>query len=200
MALKFPEYLSLRPLTGGDRIQAFAESGGHFTEDQDKTGETAAMLAIDNGPEATRAYAKAGGQFSQTEDKRGSTAEIYAASKGANEIRAFAASGGRFTDHITSSGGSSEETAALGEPETITAYSEAGGIFTDRDYGEGWTSERLASDKTEWMAKRTSKLTKRTVDQELRDMWKKRFGERDVAAAKAYQEAIARQGGLRHVP
>ena len=199
MALKFPAYFDYRPMGGGDRIQAFFESGGRFTEEQNNNGETAAMLVIDNGPDATKAYAKAGGQFTEQETKSGLTAEIYAVFRCADEVRAFAEAGGHFTDHVTSSGDSSEKTAALGEPDIITAYSEAGGIFTDRDFGNGWTSEKLASDKSEWMAESMAKHLKRPVDQGLRDQWKKRFAERDVAAAKAYREAIARHGGMRHV-
>ncbi len=46
---------------GGAAIQAFAEAGGRFTDQQDSLGRTAAMQAVFNGPEAIRAFAKAGG-------------------------------------------------------------------------------------------------------------------------------------------
>jgi ankyrin repeat protein len=198
-ALKFPQRVAAVSMRGGDRIQAFFEAGGRFTDEQNQAGETAAMLAIDNGPDATRAFAKAGGHFTGQENKNGLTAEICAVFRGADEVRAFAEAGGHFTDHLTSSGNSSEKTAALGAAQTIAAYSEAGGLFTDRDYGAGWTSEKLASDQSEWMAQSVAKLSNRPLTPEIRDTWKKIYGQRDIAAAKAYQDAVVRQGGLRHV-
>jgi hypothetical protein len=57
----------------------------------------------------------------------------------------------------------------------------------------------LASNMSGWMAVRTAEIAKRPATAEVLTMWKERFGKRDVVTAKAYREAVARQGGLRHV-
>jgi ankyrin repeat protein len=195
--LGFPEGRGLVN-TGGAAISAFYAAGGRSNDHQDRFGRTAAMLAIFNSPEAIEAFAKAGGHFTEQEDHDGRTAEMWAASQSAGTIQAFARAGGRFTDHQTKAG-SSEMTVVYGSPEAITAYSEAGGIFTDRKNKLGWTSGMIASNLSEWMAVSTSQMSGRSISDQNRESWKKRFGERDVAAAKAYQEAITRQGGVRHV-
>jgi ankyrin repeat protein len=118
---------------GSAAIQAFANIGGRFTDQQDHLGRTAAMYAIFNGPEAIAAYANAGGKFSETEDQTLGSAAFWAVTMGAD---------------------------------AITAFSKGGGVFTDRKNKNGLTAERFARDKV---------------------------------AARAYSEAVARQGGLRHV-
>ena len=183
---------------GGNTIEAFYAAGGRFNDQQDRLGRTAAMITIFNGPEAIEAFANAGGHFTEQEDRDGRTAEIYAVSRNADIITAFAKAGGRFTDH-RSKGGSSEMVVALGSPEMITAFSQSGGSFTDLKNERGWTSGMIASNMSEWMVIAVDQTSGKPVTEQGRAFWKHRFGERDIAAAKAYQEALVRQGGLRHV-
>jgi hypothetical protein len=196
--LDFPEVRGGLVNPGDATISAFYAAGGRFNDHQDRSGRTAAMLAIDVSPEAIEAFAKAGGHFTEQEDNSGRTAEMWAASMGARSIRAFASAGGHFTDHQTKAG-SSEMIVAEGSPEAISAFSEAGGIFTDRKNERGWTSGMIASNFSGWTEFSNPEALGRPISDELRESLKKRFGERDIAAAKAYQEAIIRQGGIRHV-
>ena len=127
------------------------------------------------------------------------TAEVYAVSRDPDRVKAFIDAGGHFTDHQSASGWSSEKMAARGGPEQITAFSLAGGVFTDRKDNDGWTSRMLATNMAEYMAQGTAKQQKMIVTDALRAATKKQYANRDTAAAKAYQEAILRQGGLRHI-
>jgi hypothetical protein len=200
MELKFAERFLVGGLInpGGDAIQAFVASGGRFTDQQNNNvGQTVAMLAIFNSPEAVRVFAKAGGHFTGQKDKSGKTAEVYAVFRGAATIAAFAEAGGIFTDNPDPNS-SSEFNVALGTPEMITAYSKAGGLFRDRKFGR-WTSQMLASNKVEWEFQTYAALRGRPLTDDLKAPLRERFGARDIAAAQAYKEAVARQGGLRHV-
>jgi len=124
---------------------------------------------------------------------------VYAAFS-VSTVNAFFEAGGRFTEHQSESGVTSEMTAASGDADVITSFSKAGGIFTDRKNKDGWTSQMLASNLSEWSALEIAREMKRPVSDALRADLKKQYAARDVAAAKAYQEALVRQGGLRHVP
>jgi ankyrin repeat protein len=186
---------------GGATIEAFSSVGGHFNDQQNMHGETAGMLAIANGPEAIRAYAKAGGHFTEQESSGGRTAEMYAAVQSVGTIVAFAEAGGKFTDHYTKAG-SSETAVARRTPEMITAFSKVGGIFTDRKYELGWTSAMIASNlgELEWMQiENEGRASGQSPSPALRAELVAREKARNIAAAKAYQEALVRQGGLRHV-
>ncbi len=183
---------------GGAAIDAFYAGGGRFSDQQNWYGRTAAMYAAQNGPEAIKAFARAGGHFTDQEDKAGFTAEIYAVFSGPETIRAFAAAGGRFSDHVTSKGKSSELAVAEGSADQITAFSESGGIFTDRKT-EGMTSAMLASSAG---AGEIQALAAFGSDAETASLFAKRKEQlvaRDVEAERAYQEALKRQGGLRHI-
>jgi ankyrin repeat protein len=201
LALHFPVWtLSTTVNEAPQAIEAFSVAGGHFTDQQDNHGRTAAMIAIDSGPAAIAAFAKAGGHFTEQEDKDGLTAEVYAVSRDPARIKAFIAAGGHFTDHQSASGWSSEKMAARGGPEQITAFSLAGGVFTDRRDNDGWTSQMLATNMAEYMTQGIAKEGKVPLTDALRAALKKQYSDRDAAAAKAYGEAILRQGGLRHIP
>lgn len=183
---------------GPTAIEAFFAAGGHFTDQQDNQGRTAAMFAIENGPAAIAAFGKAGGHFTEQEDKSGLTAEVHAVSRDPNRIRAFIDAGGHFTDHQSASGWSSEKMAARGGAELITAFSVAGGVFTDRKDNDGWTSQMIATNMADYMAQGIAKEGTRVTDP-MKAAIKKQYSDRDAAATKAYGEAIVRQGGLRHI-
>jgi ankyrin repeat protein len=198
--LHFPNWATLGTVNAGPQaIEAFFAAGGRFTEQQDNLGRTAAMFAIENGPAAITAFGKAGGHFTEQEDKAGLTAEVYAVSRDPGRIKAFIDAGGHFTDHQSASGWSSEKMAARGGAEQITAFSLAGGVFTDRKDNDGWTSQMIATNMAEYMVQGIAKEGKVPVTDALRVATKKQYSDRDAAAAKAYREAILRQGGLRHV-
>jgi hypothetical protein len=127
------------------------------------------------------------------------TAEVYAVSRDPNRIRAFIEAGGHFTDRQSASGWSSEKMAARRGAELITAFSVAGGVFTDRKDNDGWTSQMIATNMADYMAQGIAKEGKVPVTDALRVAMKKQYSDRDAAAAKAYGEAILRQGGLRHI-
>jgi len=184
---------------GRAAIDAFYAGGGHFTDQQNWYARTAAMYAVMNGPEAMKAFARAGGHFTDQEDKAGITAEIYAALGGPDAIRAFAAAGGRFSDHVTSKGRSSELAVAAGSAEKITAFSESGGVFTDRKIAEGVTSATLASSAGAGEIQALANFGSDEATSSLFAKRKEELAARDVEAARAYQEALKRQGGLRHI-
>jgi hypothetical protein len=89
--------------------------------------------------------------------------------------------------------------AARVGPEEITAFSVAGGVLTDRKDNDGWTSQMLATNMAGYMAQGIAKEQKVPLTDALRAELKKQYPNRDAAAAEAYQEAILRQGGLRHI-
>lgn len=181
---------------GGDAINAFYAGGGRFTDQQNWYGRTAAMYAVQNGPEAINAFGRAGGHFTDQEDKAGITAEVYAALGTPDTIRAFGAAGGRFTDRITSKGRSSEWAVAGGSADQIGAFSESGGIFTDRN---GSFSAMLASSAGAAEIRALQALESDEATAALFAKRKEEFVQRDIDAKRAYEEAVKRQGGLRHV-
>ena len=191
---------------GGAAIQAFAEAGGHFTDQQDNSGRTAAMQAIFNGPEAIRVFAKAGGQFSDVEDPSGKPAAYWAVSQGGEAIAAFMQTG-MFSGRVRFNGMTYEMLIASGDADAITAFSKGGGIFTDQKTSTGLTSADFVGTSYEGLLTceiRAGNDPKDLVNNpELCQMLLKMRGDesrlRDAAAAKAFQEAIVRQGGIRHV-
>ncbi|MGO9324768.1 MAG: hypothetical protein ACLP07_09420 [Terracidiphilus sp.] len=186
---------------GGAAIKAFHEAGGSFTDKQNLNGYTAAIFAILNGPEAIRAFAAAGGRFTEQEVRGGFTAEMFAASEGADTITAFHDAGGRFTDH-ESNAGSSEIEVVQRDTDAVTAFSKAGGVFTDRKDAYGWTSGMIVSNLAEWEWVRLAAQMRAEGQQPnpaLRTVLVSKEKARKLAATKAYQEALVRQGGLRHV-
>ena len=184
---------------GPGAIEAFSVAGGRFTDQQDNRGRTAAMYAIENGPAAITAFGKAGGHFTEQEDNAGLTAEVYAVARGPDRIKGFIKRGRALHRSPVCTGWSSEKMAACGGPEQITAFSLAGGVFTDRKDNDGWTSQMLATNMAEYMAQGIAKQQKVPLTDALRAAMKKQYSNRDAAAAKAYGEAILRQGGLRHI-
>jgi len=184
---------------GRAAIDAFIAGGGKFTDQQNAHGRTAAMYAIQNGAEAVRSFAAARGHFTDQEDKAGFTSEIYAALADPDTIRAFVGSGGHFTEHLTSKGLSSEFAVARGTAEQIRAYSESGGIFTDRKSPDGLDSAKLASGAG---LDEIGALPLADLDEATRALLlqrKEQITRRNLEATRAYQEALTRQGGLRHV-
>jgi hypothetical protein len=57
----------------------------------------------------------------------------------------------------------------------------------------------IASDFAGWTALSISQESGRPISDTAKQLWKNRYAERDIAAAKAYQEALSRQGGIRKV-
>jgi ankyrin repeat protein len=108
---------------GSAAIQAFANAGGQFTDQQNNLGRTAAMYAIFNSPEAITAYAKAGGQFTETVDQYGDSAAFWAATMGADAISAFSKGGGVFTDRKNRNGLTAGELTR--DRDASIAYAEA---------------------------------------------------------------------------
>ena len=103
-------------------IEAFAATGGRFTDEPDASGTTSAMLVAMSGPEAIAAFAAAGGSFSDRRDGCGMTAASYVAGTDTASIEAFAAAGGTFK-----AGDLAAIYATRQGPETIRAFLAAGG-------------------------------------------------------------------------